>query len=37
MKITYYQNKIDVTWYVINNAPLPMSTRFFPVEKVISK
>lgn len=27
----YYQNNFNVTHYVANNLPLPMSERFFPV------
>jgi hypothetical protein len=27
----YYQNGIDVTWYVINERALPHSERFFEV------
>lgn len=28
----YTQNNIDVTVFVENNLPMPMSERFFPVE-----
>lgn len=27
----YYQNGLDVTWYVMNSQPLPMSERFYEV------
>ncbi len=27
----YYQNGFDVTWYVMNNLPMPLSERFFEV------
>ncbi len=27
----YYQNGIDVTWYIMNNIEPPMSQRFFEV------
>lgn len=28
----YYQNGQDVTYYVMNNLPLPSSERFFEVQ-----
>ena len=31
-KTRYYQNGLDVTWYVMNNQPMPLSERFYPVE-----
>ncbi len=31
-KYRYYQAGLDVTWYVMNNLPMPQSERFFPVE-----
>jgi len=27
----YWQNGLDVTWYVMNNISPPLSERFFPV------
>lgn len=27
----YWQNGFDVTWYVFNKLPLPLSERFFEV------
>jgi len=27
----YYQNGIDVTWYILNNIAPPISERFFEV------
>lgn len=28
----YYQNGLDVTWYIMNKLTPPISERFFPVE-----
>lgn len=27
----YWQNGLDVTWYVMSNLPMPLSERFFEV------
>lgn len=33
-KVRYYQDWMDVTWYVMNCIPVPLSENFFPVRVV---
>jgi hypothetical protein len=33
--VRYYQDWMDVTWYVMNNIPVPLSENFFPVRVVV--